>query len=314
MSSTAKIKRGSNPARKRTVVKPRKTSKRAPTAMARVMAAMPVSQIAMQRAGLVMLGVLGLAAAYTAASFLGLPQLAGHAMAEAVGRAGFTVKRVEVVGLQRMERMAVYDIVLGEHSTAMPLVDLDKVRDNLLQFGWIKDARVSRRFPDTLVVDIVERTPAAVWQNKQQLSLIDATGVILEPVQLNAMPDLPLVIGPDANSQATALQTLMTRAPALKPMLAGATWVGNRRWDLRFQSGEVLALPEGDAEGATAIAKFATLDRAQRLLGRGFERFDMRDPTKFVVRVARAHPAIDAPGKDQKVTEKGGAQHGTTTG
>jgi cell division protein FtsQ len=29
----------------------------------------------------------------------------------------------------------------------------------------VQDARVSRRLPDTLVVDIVERTPSAVWQH-----------------------------------------------------------------------------------------------------------------------------------------------------
>ena len=33
--------------------------------------------------------------------------------------------------------------------------------------GWVKDARVSRRLPDTLVIDIVERTPAALWQKQR---------------------------------------------------------------------------------------------------------------------------------------------------
>src|SRR3546814_7790920 len=45
-----------------------------------------------------------------------------------------------------------------------------------------QDARVSRRLPDTLVVDIVERTPAAIWQHNGRLSLIDKKGVVLEPV------------------------------------------------------------------------------------------------------------------------------------
>ena len=48
-----------------------------------------------------------------------------------------------------------------------PLVDVAAIRERLLQFGWVKDARVSRRLPDTLVIDIVERTPAALWQNQR---------------------------------------------------------------------------------------------------------------------------------------------------
>ena len=56
---------------------------------------------------------------------------------------------------------------------------------------------MSRRLPDTLVVDIVERSPAAIWQHNNRLSLIDEKGVVLEPVSVATMPDLPLVIGPD---------------------------------------------------------------------------------------------------------------------
>ena len=178
----------------------------------------------------------------------------------------------------------------------MPLVDLDKVRDQLLNYGWIKDARVSRRLPDTLVVDIVERKPAAIWQHKQKLSLIDEGGVILEPIKPGEpAPELPLLIGGDANVQALAFTRLINQAPALRSMLASATWMGNRRWDLSFQSGEVLALPEGEALAAKSLLRFARIDGARRLLGRGFARFDMRDPTKFVARIKQKQQRIDMP-------------------
>jgi cell division protein FtsQ len=167
----------------------------------------------------------------------------------------------------------------------MPLVDLSGTRQRLLQFGWVRDARVSRRLPDTLVVDIVERKPAAIWQNNGALALIDAEGVVLERVKLEAMPNLPLVIGPAANRQASSLARLVEAAPQLKPVMEGATWIGGRRWDIRFQSGETIALPEGEAAARKALARFAQLDQSAQLLGRGFSRFDMRVPGKFIVRV-----------------------------
>ncbi len=231
----------------------------------------------------------------TAAVYAGVPQFVGTEIGQVAGRAGFKVKRVEVKGLDRMDSLTVYAVALDQHSMAMPLVDLDKVREQLLQYGWIEDARISRRWPDTLVVDIVERKPAAVWQNNQKLSLIDGTGVVLEQVDPNAIPELPLVVGPNANRQIAQLHQLLDTVPALKPMLAGASWVGNRRWDLRFESGEVLALPEGDDIAANALKRFAQIDGTERLLGRGFVRFDMRDPSKFVVRLKRANGAIEEP-------------------
>jgi cell division protein FtsQ len=215
-----------------------------------------------------------------------VPQRIGLSIAEAIGEAGFAVKRVEIKGLDRMERLPVYNIALDQQSMAMPLVDLDGTRQRLLQLGWVREARVSRRLPDTLVVDIVERRPAAIWQHRSQLALIDLDGVVLEQVRLDSMPDLPLVIGPAANHHAAELDRLVGAAPQLKPIMAGATWIGGRRWDLRFQSGEILALPEGEEAAKKALAHFARMDQATQLLGRGFTRFDMRIAGKFVVRVS----------------------------
>ncbi len=293
MSKAATITRG----RKRPTVKgrSRKPAPRKNAAWGKVMGAMPFSQDAVDRfVTFAMVGMVALALVVVAA-MSGIPGYVGREVAQAIGRAGFEVKRVEVTGIDRMERLTVYAVALDQHSMAMPLVDLEKVRSQLLQYGWIEDARVSRRLPDTLVVDIVERKPAAIWQHKAKLSLIDAKGVVLEPVSLDAMPDLPLLIGRDANREAVALQLLLERAPALKPMLAAATWVGDRRWDLKFQSGETLALPEGEEAAGKALVRFARMDGVQRLLGRGYVRFDMRDPTKFVARIDRSKPSFDKP-------------------
>jgi cell division protein FtsQ len=222
-----------------------------------------------------------------------VPQMLGTGLGELAGTAGLTVKRVEIQGVHHMDRLPVYSVALDQTSTAMPLVDLGQIRARLLQFGWVADARVSRRLPDTLLVDIVEREPAAVWQLGGKLALIDRTGKVLAPVDPNAMPDLPVIVGPDANLQTADLDALLAAAPRLKPLIAGATWIGGRRWDVRFQSGETLALPEGDAEERAAFAKFDRMDQAARLLGQGFVRFDMRVPGRFVTRVSR-EPGAEA--------------------
>jgi len=228
-----------------------------------------------------------------AASFFGLFGMLRMEMGEWAARAGFQVEKVEVHGTERMDEMAVYAIALGQVDRSMLNIDLPRVRQDIMHLPWVQDARISRRLPDTLVVDVVERKPAAVWQQGGKLSLIDAEGVVLEPVSPAAMPDLPLLVGTDANLQAARLARLMEAAPALKPVLAGATWVGNRRWDLRFQSGETLSLPEGDEQAASALVTFARLDGLNRLLGRGIPRFDMRDPDKFILRLPKGANAPD---------------------
>lgn len=232
---------------------------------------------------------------------LDVPERAMRAAGEAIGRAGFTVKRVDIVGIHHMDSAPVYRIALDQRSMAMPLVDVSDIRSKLLRYGWVKDARVSRRFPDTLVIDIVERQPAALWQDNGQLALIDSDGVILDHVPVDKMPDLPLLIGPGANSRERELDALMAAAPTLKPQLVSASWIGGRRWDLNFQTGETVALPEGKDAAKAALAKFAELDKSNPggLLGRGFVRFDLRLPGKLIARLQ--HPIAPAtPAKPQQ--------------
>lgn len=233
------------------------------------------------------MGLLTIAVVVAATFAFRLPQLAGLALGEGIGQAGFTLKRVEITGASRVSRLAIYNVAFDQDSMAMPLVDLGATRARLLRFGWIREARVSRRLPDTLVVHVIERQPAAIWQNNQQLSLIDQDGVVLEPVRLEAMPDLPLLIGAQANRQVNSLTALLEAAPRLKAQIAGASWVGRRRWDIRFQSGEVLTLPEGEDAARRALERFSLLDQNDPLLGRGFARIDMRDPRRAYVRISR---------------------------
>jgi cell division protein FtsQ len=237
-----------------------------------------------------MLLILLAGALVAAAAVFRVPQTIGLFIANRIGDAGFVARRIEVRGHARLNAMNVYSIAIDQIDRPMPLVDLDDTRARLLRLGWVQDARVSRRLPDTLVVDIVERRPVAIWQNEQRLFLIDASGVVLERIRLEAMPDLPLVVGPGANLQSGGLARLLEAAPHLRPQLAGATWIGGRRWDLRFQSGEVLALPEGDEASHRALVHFARMDQYTQLLGRGWARFDMRDarnPTRIVARISR---------------------------
>jgi cell division protein FtsQ len=273
---------------------------------------LPVDQKRANRIAGVVFGGFLLAIGFVVLLALDIPAKAERAAGTAIGEAGFTVSGYQIVGINHMNRALVDQVVTDElHRAAeaagsskapQVLVDASAIRRRLMQFGWVKDARVSRRLPDTLVIDIVERTPAALWQNSGQLSLIDSDGVVLDRVPVDKMPDLPLLIGPGANSQADELAHVMAAVPTLKPQLASATWVGGRRWDLNFQSGETLALPEGEQAARSALTKFARLDKSAGLLGRGIIRFDLRVPDKMIVRLPRApgEPITGVPQQQQQ--------------
>lgn len=249
----------------------------------RAMALLPFSEEQLHRIFLTIIIAAGLALAWTVASIAGVPEMARLELARAASRSGFEVRSVSVTGTQRMNEQTVYERVLAEQDRPMPLVDLDDVRARLLDLDWVADARVSRQLPDTLKVDIVERTPHAVLKKPAGLVLIDPEGHELEPISAANAKGKLIIEGPGASKQVGELGHLLDAAPALKPQIAGAEWVGNRRWNLTFRSGQVLALPEGD-EGPAALVKFARLDGMHRLIGGKAIAIDMRVPDRAYLR------------------------------
>ncbi|MCW1430529.1 cell division protein FtsQ/DivIB [Novosphingobium sp. JCM 18896] len=257
---------------------------------------LPFSEEQLHRILLAM--ILGGAAvlAWVVAGFAGLPAMAGQQLAMIAGDAGFEVRRVDVRGVKNLNELKIYERVLAERNRAMPLVDIDALRQELIQLSWVKDARVSRQLPDTLVIDVVERVPHAVLKKPgNRLALIDSEGNELETVSAARAKGLLMVGGPGASKQVVALSALLEAAPALQPQVREAEWIGNRRWNLKFKTGQVLALPEGGQASAKALMAFARLDGTNRLLGGKVAAFDMRAPDRIYLRVPdRAKDEADA--------------------
>lgn len=255
------------------------------SALDAIMAWLPFTEEQLHRIFLALIFAAALVLAWVVAVMAGVPTLATGQFATVAADSGFAVRRVDVRGVNHLNELKVYEKVLAEKDQAMPLVDIDRLRTDLLGLSWVEDARVSRQLPDTLVVDIVERKPHAVLRKPDKLVLIDAAGNELEAVSPARAKGKLVVSGPGAGQQVVALSTLLDAAPALRPQVTEAEWVGNRRWNLKFTTGQVLALPEGEKTSANALMAFARLDGVNRLLGGRVAAFDMRAPDRIYFRV-----------------------------
>ena len=249
----------------------------------RMLATLPFSESQLHKAFLALIFAAILTAAWVLASISGATAVAGAEAARVAAGAGFRVRHVRVTGTQRMNELSVYERALAQKDQPMPLLDLDTLRGELLALPWVADARVSRQLPDTLRIDIVERQEHAVLAKPDHLVLIDADGHELEPITPAKAKGKLVISGPGAQRMVTELDELLDAAPALKPQVAAAEWVGNRRWNLTFKTGQLLALPEGE-RSAAALVRFAKLDGANRLLGGRVSAIDMRVPGQAAFR------------------------------
>ncbi len=243
--------------------------------MGRALQLLPFTESQLHKAFLAVIFAAVLAAAWMLASISGATVVVGSEASRVAADAGFRVRHVRVTGTQRMNELAVYERALAQKDQPMPLLDLEALRAELLALPWVADARVSRQLPDTLAIDIVERKEHAVLARPDRLVLIDAQGHVLEPISAARAEGKLRISGPGAQRMVGELDGLLDAAPALKPQVAAAEWVGNRRWNLTFKTDQLLALPEGDRAPA-ALVRFAKLDGTNRLLGGRVAAIDMR--------------------------------------
>lgn len=211
------------------------------------------------------------------------------------GQLGLTVEKIVVEG-RHMTPESLLAAAIGLR-VGQPLLgfSLDAVRDRVESLTWVQSASIERRLPGTIVVNLVERRPFAVWQNQGKFVLIDRAGQVVAPQDpvkdTAAFRVLPLVVGPGAPAHAAELLDLLDTHPALRSHVTAAIRVGERRWNLRLVSGADVLLPEG--HDAAAMQRLSEIQRKQDLLDRPLQVLDMRLPDRLVLRPQPSPSAAD---------------------
>ena len=215
---------------------------------------------------------------------------------EASAGAGLVVAEVYVAGrgeTARDDLIAALDATLGAPILAF---DGEAARRRIEALGWVREATVERRFPDTLFLRIVEREPLALWQRDGRLVVVDREGVVIGGAAPERFARLPVIVGDDAPHHAARLLTVLASEPSLRARVEAAVRVGGRRWNLRFDNGIDVELPE---EGlAEAWRRLAAFERRHRLLARDITAIDLRLPDRVVVRPSGAIGVLDAAGEN----------------
>ena len=186
-------------------------------------------------------------------------------------------------------------IMIGEPILGFSVAE---ARARLLSLGWVEDAVVERRLPDTLVVSLIERAPFAVWQDRGRFRLIDRNGETMGEQDVGRAAralSLPLVVGPGAPEAATELFDEMKPYPDIRKRLVGAVRVGQERWNLVLKSGASVLLPGEDQDAA--LDRLQGLQGRMELLDRPVQIIDLRLADRVVVR-PRALPPVPAGADD----------------
>ncbi|MEQ1661667.1 MAG: cell division protein FtsQ/DivIB [Thiobacillus sp.] len=132
-------------------------------------------------------------------------------------------------------------------------VNLDQVRGSLEKLPWVREARVARRWPDTLEVSLIEHVPLARWNDD---ALVNGDGEVFVAAVVGKLPRLT---GPD-DSSADVVAAFRHHQKMLAPLgmsISELRLSPRRAWSMRLDNGIQLALGHGEADAR--LARFVAL-------------------------------------------------------
>jgi cell division protein FtsQ len=210
-----------------------------------------------------------------------------------LGAAGFRLKTIQVQGASTL---ATPDIVkAAQIYKNQPILglNLNDLKARVEAVGWVKEARVVRLLPDTLVVAVVERRQMAVWQHAGKQAVIDDHGQVIPEADPGHFPTLPLVVGEGGAEHAPEILPVIAQRPRLIGQMDALVRVDDRRWDVRMKDGSLIQLPADGVENA--LMQLERLDQRSRILELGFDRIDLRNPDVVAVRPRQNQPTLVSP-------------------
>lgn len=242
-------------------------------------------RIHMVRVGIMVLAALIIAGGISARG--GIVQAAvsaGDLMSGRFASLGFGISEIAITGQSLASEREIAAALRIDETTNILNFDVAAARRRILDIAAISDVSVRKVYPSRLVVQVDEVAPVARWRVDGITFVIDGAG---RQIASGSRADsaLPLVIGDGAADDARIIISALDRHPLLKERLLAYSRIADRRWDLIYDTGLRVQLPESGVEAALSQLEAAQKDAA--LLDRDLVLIDMRVPDLVALRPAQ---------------------------
>ena len=230
---------------------------------------------------------------YISSGLLGLTVVTGLLVGGYVGRAvasvnrtidnvttqaGFGISAVNLAGNSRTPPASILAALGFEPGQSIFGADIQSARLRLMQLEWVAEADVSRRYPDSISVNIVEKTPYALWQANDGLHVIERNGKPITFARMQDYPHLPVFAG-DPPVGASDLVDAIATHRAISARVKIMQRVSARRWDLILDDSVVVKLPEDGWQKQLDVLEHLIVDK--NILADDISEIDLRSPENY---------------------------------
>ena len=206
-------------------------------------------------------------------------------------QAGLSVAELSLSGYALTNEDLLFGAVGLESSRSLVSFDAEAARLRLEALPSIESATIRKVYPNSLIVDLVEKQPVAIWTVDGVNFAIDSNGDKISPVEM-PIEGLPLFVGDGAADDVPEMIALLAQFPDLNEGLLASSRIGDRRWDLIYDVGLRVMLPETNV--AKAMEKLMQLQSQEQVFERDIAVLDLRLNDYIAVRPVDRTPVEGA--------------------
>ena len=196
----------------------------------------------------------------------------------------FEVKDIRINGTEKTNPDELRQILTPNLNNLISF-DKDHAKSLLEQVGWVKRASIKKIYPNTLIINIIETDPFAIYYDNQNNYLIDIDGQIisLNP-DINVYKNLLIVRGEEAKAKLNEIiKEINIYFPDVRNRINELEFIEKRRWNLFLSDNLLIKLPDTDVK--ESLNNLKKLFEDKQVLESNIIEVDLRIKGRAVIKV-----------------------------
>jgi cell division protein FtsQ len=198
-----------------------------------------------------------------------------------LGHTAFAIGEISITGQSLTSEQSIFDALGVEPHTSSVSFGVEAARQRIAELPSVETVNIRKIYPGDLVVTITEKVPVARWRVDGVTFVVDGEGEQIGEDH-GAYGELPLVVGDGAADDALGMIMALQQYPHLQDGLVALSRIADRRWDMIYNTGLRVQLPELGV--AQALKRLDYYQTDFQLLDRDVTQIDLRVASIVAVR------------------------------
>ncbi len=196
----------------------------------------------------------------------------------------FEVKDIRINGTEKTNPDELRNILTPNLNNLISF-DKDHAKSLLEQVGWVKRANIKKIYPNTLIINIIETDPFAIYYDNQNNYLIDIDGQIISSnPDINVYKNLLIVRGEEAKTKLNEIiKEINIYFPDIRNRINELEFIEKRRWNLFLSGNLLIKLPDTDVK--ESLNNLKKLFEDKQVLESNIIEVDLRIKGRAVIKV-----------------------------